>query len=111
MSSSAQHHTTPPCMVPLQIPSCALISGTYSCNGTSHQMTDLITCHLEASSYISESSSSSSQTAISYLKSSFAKQHEGQKLLGYQPHPTVEILLLEHEQANTNVPYFILWIR
>jgi hypothetical protein len=31
------------------------------------------------------------------------KQHEGQKLLGYQPHPNVEILLLEHEQANTRM--------
>ena len=28
------------------------------------------------------------------------KQHEGQKLPGYQPHPNVEILLLKHEEAN-----------
>jgi hypothetical protein len=28
------------------------------------------------------------------------KQDEVQKLPGYQPHPNVEILLLEHEQAN-----------
>jgi len=60
---------------------------------------------------MSESSCSSSQTVVSCLKFSSAKQHEGQKLPGYQPHPNVEILLLEHEQANTNVPYFILLIR
>jgi len=74
-----------PCMVPRQIPSCALISGTYPCNGTSHQTTGLIIFHLEASSYVSESSSTSSQTAQS--PPPLTKWHEGQKLPGSQPHP------------------------